>query len=120
MQPEEKDAAFLWDMREAAREIQRFTESVQPKDYFNNRLLQLAVERELEIIGEAARKVSDALRNAHPEIPWSAIISQRNILAHEYGKIDHQKIWMVVEKNIPELISSLDMLIPPLPPEVEE
>jgi uncharacterized protein with HEPN domain len=66
---EARDAAYLWDMLEAARSIQQFTAGVSSDEYLKNRVLQLAVERQLEVIGEAARNVSDAFRQAHPEIP---------------------------------------------------
>jgi len=68
------------------------------------------------VIGEAAKNVSSTLRGAHPEIPWSSIIAQRNILAHEYGEILVERIWRVASERIPELIKLLDPLIPE-PPE---
>jgi uncharacterized protein with HEPN domain len=80
-----------------------------------DRKLQLAVERALEIVGEAARRVSEAYRQAHSEVPWQAIIAQRNVLAHEYGEIKQELIWKVVTIRIPELIGLLEKLIPPPP-----
>jgi uncharacterized protein with HEPN domain len=75
----------------------------------------LAVERALEIVGEAARRVSETYRQAHPEIPWQSIIAQRNVLAHEYGEIKHELIWKVATIRIPELIPLLEKLIPSIP-----
>jgi uncharacterized protein with HEPN domain len=83
-------------------------------------MLQLAVERELEIIGEAARKLSQAFKDAHTELPWAPIIAQRNVLAHEYGDIRQDRIWQVVSAHIPELIRILEPLIPKLPPEAKK
>ena len=80
---------------------------------------QLAVERSIEILGEAARKVSQAFQAAHPEIPWSRIIAQRHVLAHEYGNIDHERIWEVATVRVPQLIVQLVPLIPP-PPHLPE
>ena len=71
------------------------------EDYARNRQLQYAVERALEIIGEAARRVSDSIAGAHPEIPWPQIIGQRNVLAHEYGEIKHERIWLVATRTSP-------------------
>jgi len=82
-------------------------------------LLQSAVERQLEILGEAARRMSDNFRQAHPEIPWSDIIGQRNVIAHQYEEIRQERIWSVVTSDIPTLITQLEPLIPPLPPEIE-
>jgi len=76
----------------------------------------MAVERALEVIGEAARHVSPAYRQAHPEIPWRGIIAQRNILAHEYGEIKQERLWVVVTERIPELIALLEKLDIPSPP----
>ena len=88
MQPEAKDAAYLWDMLDAARAIQQFVGSRSFEHYQAVRMLRGAVERHIEIIGEAANRVSRACRSAHPEIPWQRIIAQRKVLAHEYGEID--------------------------------
>ncbi|MEQ8541542.1 MAG: DUF86 domain-containing protein [Coleofasciculus sp. D1-CHI-01] len=82
-------------------------------------MLQSAVERQLEILGEAARRMSDNFRQAHPEIPWSDIIGQRNVIAHQYEEIRQERIWSVVTSDIPTLITQLEPLIPPLPPEIE-
>jgi uncharacterized protein with HEPN domain len=76
-------------------------------------VLQSAVERKLEIIGEAARNVSEAFQEKHPEIPWRGIISQRHFLAHEYGEVRQEKLWRVATVRIPELIAVLDPLLPP-------
>ena len=59
-------------------------------DYFADETLQLATERRLEIIGEAARRVSRDFERRHPEIPWQKIVAHRHVLAHEYGEIDQQ------------------------------
>jgi len=118
MRPDERDAAYIWDMLDSARTLRDFVEGVTFYDYSKDKKLQLAVERALEIIGEAARRVSETYRQAHPEIPWQSIIAQRNVLAHEYGEIKHELIWKVATKRIPDLISSLERLIPS-PPNTE-
>jgi uncharacterized protein with HEPN domain len=63
----------------------------------------LAIERLLEILGEAARRVSEEFQNQHGEIPWRKIIGQRNVLAHEYGEIKLGRIWVLVTENLEEL-----------------
>ena len=57
----------------------------------------------IQTIGEAARKLSDSMRNTHPEIPWPQIITMRNVLVHDYFGIDLQEVWMAVERDIPDL-----------------
>jgi uncharacterized protein with HEPN domain len=115
MQPEERDAAYLWDMLDAARTIVEFAHGLGLHDYLSDKKLQLAVERELEIIGEAARRISDIFKTAHPAVPWSRIIGQRNVLAHDYGDIKQDRIFVVASVHIPELIGLLEPLLPPVP-----
>ncbi len=77
--------------------------------------MKLAVERCIEIIGEAASKVSKEFQDGHPEIPWKGIIGQRNVLIHEYGEIKHERIWAVATQRIPDLIKVLNSLVPSPP-----
>lgn len=107
MQPEQRDAGYLWDMLDAARTVEQMSSNQDFTQYSNDRRTQLAVERSLEIIGEAASRVSTSFRNAHPEIPWRQIIGQRNVLIHEYGEIKQERIWKTVRENVPQLIELL-------------
>jgi len=107
MQPDQRDSAYLWDMLDAAQTVEQLSSGLDFTQYSNDRRTQLAVERSLEIIGEAAGRVSTSFHNAHPEIPWRQIIGQRNVLIHEYGEIKQERIWKVVRENIPQLIQLL-------------
>jgi len=111
----ERDPAYLWDIVEAAKELTGFLAGKQFPDLTSDKVLQLAVERELEVIGEAAARVSKEFRDAHPEVPWTRIIAQRNVIAHEYGEIQIELIWAVATERVPELITLLEPLIPPVP-----
>jgi uncharacterized protein with HEPN domain len=113
--PPKTDSACLWDMLEAARTVLSMTAGVTYEQYLSNRMMQLAVERAIEIIGEAARNVSEEFQQAHPNIPWRPIVAQRHVLAHEYGAIEQERIWRVVTVHIPELIALLRPLLPPDP-----
>jgi uncharacterized protein with HEPN domain len=115
MRPETGDASFVWDMLDAAQAVCQFVAGKHFDDYTNDRLLRGAVERYIEIIGEAARCISPSYRDAHPEIPWNKIIAQRHVLAHEYGEIRHDRIWRVATVHIPDLIGQLERLIPSPP-----
>jgi uncharacterized protein with HEPN domain len=119
MPPKDRDAAYLWDMLQAAQAAGRFLGQVGLDEYLRNEMLQAAVERKIELIGEAARKVSDSFKRSHPEVPWKSIISQRNVVVHDYGEIKPERIWGVVTTQLPELIAKLEPLLPPLPPELD-
>ncbi len=119
MRPEERDAGLLLDMLEHARGVTSAVAGKTLEDYLLDETLRLVVERRLEIIGEAARRVSSAFRKAQPEVPWSGIIAQRNLLIHEYGEIQDDIVWNVATVSVPELVALLEPLVPP-PPALEE
>jgi uncharacterized protein with HEPN domain len=119
MRPDERDAGLLWDMLEHAREVVTFVAGKSWEDYQRDVLLRRAVERSAQIVGEAARELSDHFRGAHPEVPWRPIIAQRHILVHEYGEIEDDKIWRVATVHVPALIRMVTPLIPPPPPDPE-
>ncbi len=118
MPPSEEDKAFLWDMLEAARSIQTLIAGLAFEQFAADRRTFRAVERELEIMGEAARNVSDELRAAHPEVRWTSIIGQRNVLAHQYGGIRYDLLWETITRSVPALVGQLEMLLPQPPPDV--
>ncbi len=115
-----RDPANLYDMLEAAEKVQHFLKNKTFEDFLKDDMLRSAVERNLEIIGEAARRTSEELKQEHPEIPWRKIIAQRNVLIHEYDDIDYKEIWEVATFHISRLIELIRPLIPPLPPEVDD
>ena len=119
MPPDQSDAGYLWDMLDAARGVVTSVKNLTLDQYRADENLRLAIERRIEIIGEAAGKVSPDFQQAHPAIPWRRIIAQRHVLAHEYGEIDHDLIWTVATVHIPQLIAMLEELIPPPPPDPE-
>jgi uncharacterized protein with HEPN domain len=103
---------------EAAKSVRDFTNGLTFHYYHQDKKVKFAVERSLEIIGEAASRVSNEFRDAHPEISWKGIKGLRNVLIHEYGGIKHERIWAVATQRIPELIKLLESLIP-TPPKSE-
>jgi uncharacterized protein with HEPN domain len=108
MQPDSEDMAFLWDMLDAAQAAMQFTNGIQFEDFLANRMVRNAVERNLEIIGEAARYVSQTFRESVPEIPWRAMIALRNVLTHEYGEIRYERIWLICKEQLPVLTRQLE------------
>jgi uncharacterized protein with HEPN domain len=112
MPPKEQELSYLWDMREAAREIVTFMEGIKFAEFEKNKILRYAVERQLLVIGEAANHISPQDRKKHPELPWPNIIALRNILAHEYGEVLTSRVWLAATESAPELLKSLEGMIP--------
>jgi uncharacterized protein with HEPN domain len=108
MRPSQEDMARLWDMLDAARAAMQFTSNRQFEDFLADRMVRNAVERNLEIIGEAAGRVSHAFRDSLPDIPWRAIIALRNVLAHEYGEIRYERLWFLCTEQLAVLIRQLE------------
>ena len=117
MPPESNDPGLLFEMLAAAEAVVRFVSSPTRQDYDSDELLRSAVERKVEIIGEACRGLSKELLEGHPEISWQKIRSTRNILAHDYGRIDSDVMSRIATIHAPELIAQLKNLIPPPPPD---
>ncbi|MDP2238594.1 MAG: DUF86 domain-containing protein [Burkholderiales bacterium] len=111
MQPDARDAAHLWDMLSAGREAFAIVDNVTMEQFLADRLRLRALERTLELVGEAARRVTPACQDAHPEIPWRALIGQRNLLAHEYGRINPALLYVTARERAPQLIVLLDGIV---------
>lgn len=78
------------------------------------RLIQDAVIRNFEIIGEAAKRVPEEYRHAHPEIPWRGLATFRDVLIHQYEGVDLGKVWQIVETEVPGLQAAIRAILPPL------
>ena len=119
MQLDNRDAGSLWDMVQAIHKIQEFSSSSSYETYLNSTLVQSAVERQLEILGEAAGRVSQSFRQVHPEIDWRRLIGLRNILIHRYDEIRQYTIWAIITSELSPLLTQLESLLPP-PPDIGE
>lgn len=108
---EKRELSYLWDMRNAAREIQEFTSGVKFSQFEKDKVMRYATERLLLIIGEAANHLSPQFRKKHPEIAWAVFVQFRNILAHEYGESLLTRVWLAATESAPELLQALDTLL---------
>jgi uncharacterized protein with HEPN domain len=105
------DATRLRHMRDATQEAISFMLGQKREDLENNRQLLLAVVKDIEIIGEAASKLSQDCRDFAPNLPWKDIIGMRNRLVHAYFEIDIDVVWTVVKSDLPALLPELKQLI---------
>lgn len=106
------DAALLLDMLTAARDARDFVAGMEEQDFRDSRLHQNAVIRAVEVIGEAAGKVSAEFQAAHPELPWREVTGMRHRLIHGYAQVRLDIVWAVVRGRIPLLIAALEPLVP--------
>lgn len=107
MLPKDRDQAYLVDMLQHSLEIIEFISGETYESFTSNRMKNLAIERLIEIIGEAANHVSQETQSNMPNIPWSKIIGMRNKLAHDYGEILSDRIWAIAIGKIRELVDNL-------------
>lgn len=92
-----------------------YTAGLTSDQFAASRLHQAAVARELTIIGEAVKRLSDEFRAAHPSIPWSGVAGLRDVIVHDYFRIDYERVWEIVTDELPNLVSLISPLLPPLP-----
>ena len=107
-----EDAVRIRHMVEAAQSAQQFVVGRQRSDLDTDTMLLFAVVQAIQIVGEAASKISRGTRSAEPSVPWAQIIGMRNRLVHAYADIDHDVVWKSVTEEIPAL---LPLLLPLLP-----
>ena len=110
------DADRFRHMLDYARRAVRVLGDVELSDYIADETRMLALERAVEIVGEAAHKTSDPFRSAHPDLPWRKMAGMRHVLAHGYAGIDHAVVFRVVRHELPLVISSLERLLEGTPP----
>ncbi len=105
------DDTRLHHMLDAAREATQFVQGKTRRDLEHNRQLVLALVKCVEIVGEAAAKVSSDIRCEHEQVPWRAIVGMRNRLIHGYYDIDLDRVWDTVTENLPPLIALLEKAV---------
>lgn len=98
---------YLDDIEASCEKVQRYTAGMDRAAFLADERTYDAVVRNLEIIGEAAKRVSDELRHRMPGIEWRRIAGLRDILAHAYFGIDNEVLWDIVHNKVPQLLTSL-------------
>ncbi len=105
------DAVRLRHMLEYGREALEFAKGKQRVDLESDRTLELALTRLLEIVGEAANRVSEDAQEKYPQIPWEQIIRLRHRLAHGYDAVDLDILWEIVQHDLPPVIAALEEIV---------
>lgn len=118
LDPRERNLVKCEDMRIHAERARKFMGTRSLEEFLSDEMLQAAVIRCVEVVGEAARQVSEDTRRRAPGIPWSQIVGMRNILVHDYGAVDLERVYSVVVKEITALLKHVNALISLLEKEV--
>ena len=105
-----RDTASLHDIRSAGNLILDFIENKTFSDFEEDAMLYSAVCRQLEIIGEATKRLSKEIREAIASIPWREMAGLRDIISHGYDIIDNREIWSICKTSLPELLSDLEKI----------
>jgi uncharacterized protein with HEPN domain len=101
-----RDDERVADILDAASQIGEIVEAGQ-EAWEKNRIAQLAVERLLEIIGEAAGSLSETFRAQYAAVPWRDIIGLRIVLAHHYHRVDPSQVWAIAATEVPRLVRDI-------------
>lgn len=107
----DRDRQAIEDMVGASRKILEYTAETTREGLLSYSMRLDAVLYEIVVLGEAARRVSQELRSAHPTVPWREIIGMRSIITHGYDQIDDDELWQVVERDLPVLIPKLEAIL---------
>jgi uncharacterized protein with HEPN domain len=103
--------AALTDIRDAVRRVRRYTRGMNFEAFQRNDLVQDAVERCIEIISEASRRIPEELKTRHPEIPWKKVAGVGNVFRHDYDEVDPSLVWDTVTREFGKLARAVNALI---------
>jgi uncharacterized protein with HEPN domain len=107
-----RDDSYLLDILISARKALKFVAGIDRHEFEENEVIQNAVMRPLEIIGEASARISKGFRESHAEIPWEEMIGLRNRLIHEYFRVDYGAVWDTIQDDLPKLIEQIEPIVP--------
>ncbi len=108
---ERADVEFLADTKEAVLRINAYTQDLSYEQFLEDKKTQDAVVRNLEIIGEAAKNISEELKKKYPQIRWKDLAGVRDKLIHHYFGVNFDIVWNIVQQELPELLSQLEEIL---------
>ncbi|HKP76366.1 MAG TPA: DUF86 domain-containing protein [Longimicrobiaceae bacterium] len=98
-------------MCQSLRMVSRYVDGREQAELRTDSMLEDAVVRRLTIVGEAAARIDAEFRSAHPEIPWRKIVGLRNVVTHQYDRINLEEIWTVATQDVPGVLAQLEPLL---------
>jgi len=113
--PSKREIGALFDIRDNCRLAQEFSEALTLEAFASDRLRVYAVTRCLEIVSEASRRLSQELRDRHPELPWRNIMDVGNVYRHAYDNVEEGAVWRVLQHRLAPLLAAVEAEIANLP-----
>jgi len=104
------DQVFLAHIRDALQQISTYTDGFDDAAFHGNRMVQDAVIRQFEIVGEATKNLSESFRECHPHMPWKDLAGFRDKLIHQYFGVDLSTVWRSVIDDVPMLLKELQKI----------
>jgi len=105
------DSVRIRHILDAAREVISFADNRSRSDLDTDRKLNLSLVRLLEIIGEAARGISEEFRQSHPDLPWNKMVGMRDRLIHGYFDVNLDVVWETITEDLPDLVAQLEKMV---------
>ena len=115
-----RDLGGVADIVEAAQDIADFLKGVTEEEFLHNKFIRSAIIRQLEIIGEATKRLSATFRETHPSVPWKDMAGLRDRLIHAYDDLDLDRVWDAAANVLPKVRAQLEPLLPTEPRDVEK
>jgi uncharacterized protein with HEPN domain len=106
-----RDEEYMAHMESAILEIKAFTSGMTQQTYEVDSKTQRAVERDLQIVGDAAHKLSEGLKQANPEIPWDDVYAARNVVVHHYFGVNQKILWDILQEDLDPLLKKVQELL---------
>lgn len=105
---ERDDSVYVRHILDAAQRVLEYTAGMSQEAFLADPKTQDAIIRQLEILGEATKRISRAFQDRHPHIPWSDMARMRDVLIHHYFRVDLEVVWQAVKKDLPALVAQLE------------
>ncbi|MCK5333136.1 MAG: DUF86 domain-containing protein [Candidatus Aenigmarchaeota archaeon] len=102
---------FVEDIEESINNIQNFTQNMTLKKFLEDTLVQDAVLRRLEVIGEATKNIPTEFKDKYPDVPWKKMAGLRDVLTHFYFGINFERVWLVVKDDLPDLKKKIKKIL---------
>ncbi len=110
-----KDKAALLDIFQAGNLVLSFAEAIEREDLEKEPMRLSAILYQIGIVGEATKRLSREIREQHPHIPWNQVAGMRDIIFHQYDRLDLDVVWIVIKQSLPEFLEMIKPLIPQEP-----